>query len=119
MLDAKSKQVLCYLANECPSGYKVIEIVDILSVCKNFDKDYLSHTIEHLDNVGYISIKYSDKNVYCVTVLPFGRQFIEQENIEKEKYKKLKKTFLRFYIIFFIIAILGTFLGTLIYNLIL
>ena len=118
MLDIKSKEILYFLESVCKNGYKVIEIKDILGKVKNIDKEYLKQVLNHLDNVGYISIKYKDKNVYCVSVLPFGRQFIEQESLNNEKNQKIKKIMYNFYIIFFFIAILVAFLGTLIYNLI-
>lgn len=118
MIDTKSKELLCTLARECKNGYKVIEIDDLLFAFPKLDNDYLLNMLDYLDDVGYISIKYKDNQVICLTVLPYGRQFIEQEDIEKNKMCTLKKNLIKFYLIFFFVAILGAFVGTLIYNLI-
>lgn len=120
MIDKKSYEILKYLANECDNGYKVIEVEDILKEIKENDINQilLKQTLIYLDKNGYISIKYNDDNVYCVSMLPYGRQFIETRNVKDKQSKDMKITIRKLYFEILLIAFLGAFLGTLISELI-
>lgn len=123
MLDNRSKLVLKYLVKECSNGsYKIIEADDILSALPsklNVDKEIISQIIKHLENGEYVSVKYSDDYQFCLCPLPFGRQFIENDEIQNKNKKSIKSMGKRIYLYAFISALIGSFLGTLIYNLLL
>ena len=96
MLDKRSKALLRIINEECKEGtYKVIEVDDILRVMpKKFkmDQEGVAQIISYLSNADYISVKYKDEVVYCVSPLPRGRKIFEIEEDEKKlsKQKKLK-----------------------------
>lgn len=120
MLDIRSKIVLRYLIKQCYEGsYKIIEIDDIISCLPQkygADRESVKQIVNHLASTDYISVKYSDEDVYCLSALPFGRQYVESEDEQEKKSKKLKSVARGAYIALFFIALLGAFLGTLIYN---
>ena len=91
MIDTKSKLVLKILAKECGDGsYKIVEISDIImSLPKHFrmDSENVKHIIEHLERQDMLSIKYDDDGVYCLAILPYGF-----EVLENEKPKMVKNT---------------------------
>ncbi|MDD2445462.1 MAG: hypothetical protein PHX09_01470 [Clostridia bacterium] len=122
MLDNRSKLVLKHLVKECSDGsYKIIEAEDILSVLPNkfnADKEIISQIIRHLENGEYVSVKYSDDYQFCLCPLPFGRQFIETDEMQNKNKKSMKNIGARIYLYAFISALIGSLLGTLIYNLI-
>ena len=112
MLDIKSKLVLKILQKECPGGaYKIVDAKDIVSAMPikfRVDNDGLDNILIYLERQEYISIKYDDDGVYCLCVLPFGNEVLENEmTIKKEKS----------HLPIFIFALL-TFLGSLLSNLI-
>lgn len=121
MLDSRSKSVLNFLVKECSEGsYKIIEASDILSALpKNYnaDKEIISQIIKHLENGEYISVKYSDDEQFCLCPLPFGRQFIENDEIQLTNRKSIKSIGSKIFFSAFFSAFMGAFLGTLIYNL--
>lgn len=123
MLDLRSKIVLKYLVKECNEGsYKVIDTDDIvLCLPKKVkpDREVVFQIIKHLENGEYLSVKYSDDEQYCLCPLPFGRQFIENDEIQTKNRKILKKLGMKNNIITFLCAFLGAFLAILFYNLIL
>ncbi len=96
MLDKQTSILLANLNSICQDGsYKVIEKKDLINLNskKNkLDEDSLKAMIEHLQERNYLSIKYSDDKVYCLSVLPKGRLFDEKSKElakEKRKYNKL------------------------------
>lgn len=100
MLDKRSKALLRFINEECKEGtYKVIEVDDILRCMpKKFkmDQDGIAQIMNYLSNLDYISVKYKDGVVYCVSPLPRGRKVFEIEEDEKRtnKLKKIKCFFL-------------------------
>ena len=92
MLDLKSKIVLKILQKECPNGaYKIVEAKDIISSMParyRVDFDGLDNILIYLERQEYISIKYDDDGVYCLCLLPFGNEILENES---------KKTTVRIY----------------------
>ena len=56
------------------------------------DNDGLNSMISHLQERNYLSVKYTDDQVYCLAVLPKGRLYEEKNEElinEKKKYNKL------------------------------
>lgn len=94
MLDKRSKALLRFINEECREGtYKVIEVDDILRCMPKkykMDQDGIAQIINYLSNLDYISVKYKDGIVYCVSPLPRGRKIFEIEEDEK-RTNKLKK----------------------------
>lgn len=119
MLDKRSKSALRYFVQECnEGGYKILETEDILSALpKKYktDEEVLAQIIKYLENGEYISVKYADKQQYCICPLPFGRQFIE--NIDQTEKNNKKNLFLAIKngLILFVCSFLGAFLGTLLF----
>ena len=78
MLDFRSKTILNYLVNECNEGsYRVIETKELIaSLPKKIkaDSTLVEQAMKYLEKGNYISIKYKDNNMYCVSPLPFARQ---------------------------------------------
>ena len=96
MLDKQTSTLLANLNAICQDGsYKVIEkneLINAISKKNKVDEDALKAMIEHLQERNYLSIKYSDDNVYCLSVLPKGRLFEEKSKElanEKRKFNKL------------------------------
>lgn len=122
MLDERSKTILDFLVKECNEGsYRVVEVSDLLDALParfKPDTGTVSLCMDYLEKGNYISIKYKDAKMYCVTPLPFARQILENESNEKQKSKKLFKIGTFLYFLVFVCAFLGTFLAILIYGLI-
>ena len=91
MLDTKSKLVLKILAKESSGGsYKIFESSDIISLLpKRYrtDSEGIRHILTHLERQDLISIKYDDDDLYCLAVLPFGFEEIEESPVMKVKEK--------------------------------
>lgn len=122
MLDYRSSIVLKYLVNECKEGsYKIIDIDDIvLSMPKKFkaDKEIILQIMEYLSNGEYISVKYSDDDQFCLCPLPFGRQFVEKDQILNKNKKIIQIVEIKYNLLTFFFAFMGAFLAIIIYNLI-
>lgn len=114
MLDKRSEVLLRIINRECNEGsYKVIEIDDIIRLMPNkfrVDIDAINHLMGFLQNGEYISIKYSDKEVFCVSPLPRGRRVFE---VEQEEKKMSKRKFAKFIFLsfFYLMLIFGACLG--------
>ena len=122
MLDIRSKAVLEYLVKECKEGsYRVIDSGELInSIPKKFKADIgtVNVCMEYLEKGNYVSIKYKDDNMYCVTPLPFARQMLENESNIKAKYRKFFGVGSLLYILVFVFAFLGSFLAIIVYGLI-
>lgn len=119
MLDIKSKLVLKILIKECPYGsYNLIESKDIISAMPSrykIDLEGLDNILIYLERQEYISIKYDDDGVYCLCVLPFGNEVLENEDNKKREDKKSPRLWL-FLIINFLSVFIAGLLGTMIAN---
>lgn len=122
MLDLRSKAILKYLVGECSEGsYRVIEIKELIGcIPKKFKADALvvEQCIKYLEKANYISVKYKDSSMYCLSPLPFARQMLENEESDKQKAKKLIKMGSMLYILIFVFAFLGSFMAIIVYGLI-
>ena len=114
MLDKRSEALLRIINKECIEGsYKVIEVDDLVrSMPAKFriDLDAINHLMGFLRNGEYISIKYSDKEVFCVSPLPRGRRVFE---VEQEERRISKKKVFKFFLIsmLYLLLIFGASLG--------
>ena len=114
MLDKRSEELLRIINKECNEGsYKVLEVDDLIRLMpRKFKADYetISQLMGYLKAGEYISLKYSDNEVFCVSPLPRGRRIFEVEQEEKRKGKKKKvKGF--FLLTFYLLLIFGATLG--------
>lgn len=113
MLDIKSKLVLKLLSNLCPNGeYEIIESKEIISQLPSkykVDESGLCHIIDYLEHLDCISIKYEENGLYCLSVLPFGYELIENEHTKgvKESNKPFWLVFLLVPLLAFIGGLLG------------
>ena len=118
MLDIKSKLVLKILVKECPYGsYNIIESKDIISAMPNkykIDAEGLENILTFLERQEYISIKYDDDGLYCLCVLPFGSELLENDE-NKKREDKTPRLWL-FILLVFISCFVASFLGTMIAN---
>ena len=114
MLDKRIEALLRIINKECNEGsYRVLEVDDLIRLMpKKFkvDFDTISQLMGYLKTGEYVSVKYSDNEVFCVSPLPRGRRIFEVEQEEKNSNKKskLKKFFL---LTFYLLLIFGVSLG--------
>ena len=117
MIDTKSKLVLNILAKECGNGsYKVIELSDIIMALPRhyrMDGEAVKHILTHLERQDIISIKYDDDDVYCLAVLPYGFEILENEKPKRIKHEATNKKNINIatVVLSFISALVGTTLG--------
>lgn len=120
MLDYRSKTILVYLVNECSEGsYRVVETKELIATLPKkikADNSVVEQCMKYLEKGNYISIKYKDNNMYCVSPLPFARQLLENERNQRLKAKKFITMGSMLYILIFIFAFLGSFLAILVYG---
>lgn len=114
MLDSKSMLVLKILAKESVGGsYKIFESADLISALpKHYRTDSVGirHILTHLERQDMISIKYDDDDTYCLAVLPYGNETIENEKpSRREKNRTALVAFLCF-----LFAFLGAILGVIV-----
>lgn len=115
MIDTKSKLVLSILAKECKDGsYKIVEVPDIImALPKHFrmDSEAVKHILTHLERQDIISIKYDDDDVFCLAMLPYGFEILENEKPKKFNKRKDQKINWPMVITSFLSAFIGTTLG--------
>ncbi len=116
MLDNKSRLVLKILAKESSGGsYKIFESADIITALpKHYrtDSEGIRHILTHLERQDMISIKYDDDDIYCLAVLPYGFEVLENEKPKQQK-KESKVSKLTI-ILSFTFAFFGTIIGVII-----
>ena len=104
MLDIKSKIVLKILQKECPHGaYNLVEAKDIISAMPikyRVDNDGLNHILIYLERQEYISIKYDEEDVFCLCVLPFGNEVLENDGKQKSEGKTSPRLWLILLLVF-------------------
>lgn len=118
MLDIKSKIVLKILQKECPNGaYHLVEAKDIISAMPikyRVDNDGLNHILIYLERQEYISIKYDEEDVFCLCILPFGNEILENEGRQKSERKASPRLWI-ILLLSFAASLFGSLLGCLIY----
>ena len=120
MIDTKSKIVLSILAKECKDGsYKIVEVPDIImALPKHFrmDSEAVKHILTHLERQDIISIKYDDDDVFCLAVLPYGFEILENEKPKKLTHTKEKEAKINWLMVFlcFFSTLFGTSIGILV-----
>jgi predicted transcriptional regulator len=117
MLDKKSLSVLKVL-NKLTDGtaYKVTtsdEIISMLTQKAQYDNDSIRQIMDFLEKQEYLTIKFSEENTYCYSLLPKAHIVIEQES-SKPKAKKSNLTAMQ-YVLVAISAFVGTMLALLIF----
>jgi len=87
MLDKRTNKLLNALARICEDGnYKVIEITELLNVASGkfaVGDEALDAMVKFLIEKEMVDIKYQDDEVYCIAVLPKGRNYVETAHIRK------------------------------------
>lgn len=116
MLDIKSKLVLKILLRECPNGsYKIVESKDIISALPSrykVDNDGLDNILIYLERQECISIKYDDDGLYCLCILPYGNEILENE--KKKRENKLFPHFWFIVLVFSLTTLFSCFVGSLV-----
>ncbi len=117
MLDTKSRLVLSILYQEAKNGnYKIFELQDIImSLPKRYrmETQTVRNILNHLERQDIISIKYDDEDKFCLCILPFGFEIIENEKPSKITYKEKKQSNSINYPLLSIICFLSSFLAVL------
>ncbi len=114
MIDFKSKLILSILAKECSNGnYKIVEIPDIImSIPRRYrmDSDAVKRILNHLERQELISVKYDEDDVFCLAVLPYGFEILENEKPANLKIIKEKQSKINFLTVFmcFLSSIIGS-----------
>ncbi len=98
------KKVLKKILDECPDGYGVFDLEDLCSCAPRLTNVQVKSILKHLENAGYISVKYYDEKSYCLSPLPKAKQLFEEKT-----YKKIW-----LFVAIFLFAFLGGFLGSVI-----
>lgn len=112
MLDKKTQTLLKTINRQCKDdSYKVIDKSEFLKVYKKKNKvneQVLSNMIKSLQKSEFISVKYSDEQVYCLAVNTKGRNYFDSEYKHNKEILKLRKMFFYYVILAGISAFLGT-----------
>lgn len=92
MLDKKSLAVLKAL-NKLTDGtaYKVAtseEIISLLNQKSQYDNDSIKQIMDFLEKQEYLTIKFSEENTYCYSLLPKARIVLEQEATHSKPKKQ-------------------------------
>ncbi len=117
MLDKKSLSVLKAL-NKLTDGsaYKVTtsdEVISLLSQKSQYDSDVIKQIMDFLEKQEYITIKFSEENTYCYSLLPKARIVLEQDT-GKVKQKKSALSFVH-YALIAVSSFVGTMIALLIF----
>ena len=103
MLDKRSEALLRIINEECKEGsYKVLEVDDLIrSMPRKYkiDSEGIAQLMGYLSSGEYISVKYGDEEVFCVSPLPRGRRIFEVEEDERKFRKHIKFKYFLFFIV--------------------
>lgn len=103
MLDKRSEALLRIINEECKEGsYKVLEVDDLIREMTHkykIDSEGIAQLMGYLASGEYVSVKYGDEQVFCVSPLPRGRRIFEVEQDEKRFKKHVKIKYFFFFII--------------------
>lgn len=111
MLDSGTENLLGILRRACPvGGYTVIDLADIAPELDAAAEE-IPAMLARLSCEGYISLRFSEGDEYCLAVMQKGREY-EPKNLTKTPYIAQKRQNL-WNIIVAAAAFLGAFLGAL------
>lgn len=103
MLDKRSEALLRLINESCKEGsYKVLECDDLVrDMPRKFkiDGEGIMQLMKFLASSEYVSLKYSDEEVFCVCPLPRGRRVFEVEQDDKKFRKRVKLKHFLFFLI--------------------
>jgi len=103
MLDKRSEALLRIINEECKEGsYKVLEVDDLIrSMPRKYkiDSEGIAQLMGYLSSGEYVSVKYGDEEVFCVSPLPRGRRIFEVEEDERKFRKHIKFKHFLFFIV--------------------
>ncbi|MCI5797500.1 MAG: hypothetical protein MR024_02600 [Firmicutes bacterium] len=103
MLDKRSEALLRIINEECKEGsYKVLEVDDLIrSMPRKYkiDSEGIAQLMGYLSSGEYVSVKYGDEEVFCVSPLPRGRRIFEVEEEERKFRKHIKFKYFLFFIV--------------------
>lgn len=124
MIDIKSKIVLNILSKEIKNGgYKIFDLSDIImSMPKHYrvDKESVKHILFYLERQDAISIKYDEDDKFCIAILPYGFEILENEKpkLYRQKNEKEKNTLLLLFLFAFLGSLIGSAITSLLFKII-
>lgn len=92
------------ILDDCPDGYGVFDLDELCATLPKLTVVQIKSLLKHLENAGYISVKYFDTKSYCLSPMPKAKQLFEEK-----PYKKIWT-----FVFVFLCAFLGGFLGALV-----
>lgn len=110
-MDKLTSSVLAVVNAQTNGAYKVMEakdFIDALPEKTKTDETGVSNALQYLAERGFIDIRYSERNTYCVCSLPKGRTFEESTGAEKARGRHGARNQ---WLITFFGAMLGAFAG--------
>lgn len=115
MLDKATASVLGIINEQCPdNNYIVIKNADItphLGRKNKLTDEAINDTVQYLAEREYIKLKYAEEGTYCLTMLPKGKLFDEDQKAQKLGIKQENKRHLRFLLKIAIVSGVCSFLG--------
>lgn len=115
MLDKASEFILKKFVKESYNkGYKIFyidEFSNLIPKKYNIDKNNLLDFVKNLEEKGYISLKYTDEELFCLTALLKARIYLEDKLDTLKKYNKFKKLAIWVISLNFIFCFLACFLS--------
>ena len=96
MLNSNVVKLAEVLDKLCVEGYNTIDKCDIISTLENdfectWDNDLLNAEIKGLCDNKFITLKYQDDEVLCLTFAPAGKELVERIRIARQnEQNKLK-----------------------------
>ena len=95
MLDNATANILSIVNDQCKENtYVIIKNSDITPHLKKrnkLDDEAIKDTINYLAEREYIKLKHSEQGTYCLTMLPKGRLFNEDEAEKRYDLKQEKR----------------------------
>jgi len=110
-MDKNAIQLLNYIYSRVKDdSYKVIEISEMLkafSKRKKLKPEELARCLKELEKDGFINIKYSDKEVYCLAITKKTLTKTNQKSDFEKEISKLKRLFLLYSLLSLSLGFMG------------
>lgn len=90
-MDKLTSSILAIVNSQTGGAYKVMEakdFIDALPEKSKTDETGVSNALQYLSERGFVDIRYSDRDTYCVCSLPKGRTFEESSGAEKTRGRR-------------------------------